>query len=326
MKKETVVSGIQPTGAMHLGNYLGAARNFLELQEEYAGRMYIFTADYHSMTDEAIFADHEKRRIELGAELLALGIDPGKCVLFHQKDVPETTELCWMFNTVCPISFLERMTQYKDKSSRAKTVNMGLFDYPVLQAADILIYGGDRVPVGEDQVQHVELSRDIARFWNARFGDTFAEPKPILTKAARVMALNAPDKKMSKSIPGSAILIGDTPDEIREKVKKAVTATAAPEGTMPPGVANLLGLLSEFGSAEEVQKFKKEYDGGSIRYSELKDAVADRIVAYFAGFREKKAALMKSPDKVEKAFAKGGKAARERARETMEAVRKKIGF
>lgn len=326
MDKEIIVSGIQPTGALHLGNYLGAVRNWVDFQDEYKGHCWFFTAGYHSMNEPDIFADYPRLSLELGAELLACGLDPKKAVLFHQKDVPEVCELTWMFDTVVPVSFLERMTQFKDKSGRAKSVNAGLLNYPVLQAADILIFRGTRVPVGEDQVQHVELTRDIARFWNNRFGETFAEPKPILTKASRVMALNYPERKMSKSIAGSAIMLADTPDEIRAKVRKAVTATAAPEGVMPPGVLNLLGLLAEFGPADEVNKFRKQYDAGAIRYSELKDAVADHIITYFAEFREKKAELMRNPDKVAKIFSQGGKKARALAQETMEEVRKKIGF
>jgi len=180
--------------------------------------------------------------------------------------------------------------------------------------------------VGEDQVQHVELARDAARFWNNRFGETFSEPKPILTKTARVMALNFPERKMSKSIPGSAVMLADSPDTIRATVRKAVTATTAPEGVMPPGVANLFELFAEFGPEDEVTKFKKQYDAGTIRYSELKDAVADHIIAYFADFRAKKAELMRHPNEVAKIFERGGKKARERAQETMQEVRKKIGF
>jgi tryptophanyl-tRNA synthetase len=326
MEKEIIVSGIQPTGSLHIGNYLGAIRNWVNFQDEYKGRCWFFTADYHSMNEPDLFADWPRLSLELGAELIAAGLDPKKAVLFHQKDVPETTELTWMFDTVVPITFLERMTQFKDKSARAKTINTGLLNYPVLQAADILIYGGNRVPVGEDQVQHVELTRDIARLWNNRFGETFPEPKPILTKTARVMALNFPERKMSKSIPGSAVMLADSPDEIRAKVRKAVTATTAPEGVMPPGVANLFEIFTEFGPSDEVAKFRKQYDAGTIRYSELKDAVADHIIAYFADFRVKKAELMAHPNEVKKIFERGGKKARERAQETMEIVRKKIGF
>jgi tryptophanyl-tRNA synthetase len=325
-KKETIVSGVQPTGAMHLGSYLGALRNWLRLQDDYPSRCYFFTADYHSMNEPEIFKENPKFRMEVVVDLLALGLDPKKCAIFHQKDVPEVTELCWMFNTVIPVSFLERMTQYKDKSERAKSVNMGLLDYPVLQAADILIYGGDRVPVGEDQIQHVELTRDIARFWNNRFGQTFSEPKPLLTKTARVMSLNFPERKMSKSIPGSAIFLSDPPDEIRAKVRKAVTATAAPKEQMPAGVANLFELFAEFGPEDEVEKFQRRYADGSIRYSELKDAVADHIIAYFADFRDRRAELLKNPTGVEKILKQGAKKARARAQETMKLVREKIGF
>jgi tryptophanyl-tRNA synthetase len=326
-KKETIVTGIQPTGPLHIGHFLGLLRNYVEeLQDEYKGRCFLFTADYHSMNEPDIFADYQTNGIELATELLALGFDPKKVTLFHQKDVPEVAELCWMFNTVVPVAFLERMTQFKDKSERAKSVNAGLLIYPVLQAADILIYGGDRVPVGEDQVQHVELTRDVARFWNNRFGETFIEPKPLLTKSARVMALNFPERKMSKSIPGSAIFLADSPDEIRAKVRRAVTATTAPEGQMPAGVRNLFELFTEFGPADELKKFERQYADGGIRYSELKDAVADHIIAYFADFRAKRAEFLKHPNEVKKIFARGGKLARERAQETMKMVREKIGF
>jgi tryptophanyl-tRNA synthetase len=326
-KKETIVTGIQPTGALHVGHFLGLLRNYIEdIQDEYKNHCYFFTADYHSMNEPEIFANYQANRLELGAELLAAGLDPKKVTLFHQKDVPEVTELCWMFNTVVPVAFLERMTQFKDKSERAKSVNAGLLIYPVLQAADILIYGGDRVPVGEDQVQHVELTRDVARFWNNRFGETFAEPKPLLTKSARVMALNFPDRKMSKSLPGSAIWLADPPDEIRAKVRKAVTATAAPEGKMPAGVANLFELFNEFGPEDEVEKFERQYKDGTIRYSELKDAVADHIISYFADFRAKRAEFLKHPNEVEKIFKRGGELARAKAQETMKMVREKIGF
>jgi len=325
-KKEIVVTGLKPTGTLHLGSYLGALRQLLELQDEYKGRCFIFIADYHAMTQADEFKNYREYAKDMAVDFLALGLDPKKVTLFFQHDVPETTELCWMFNSVIPISFLERMTQYKDAIAKEKSVNMGLFDYPVLQAADILIYGGDRVPVGEDQVQHVELTRDVARFWNNRFGETFTEPKPLLTKSARVMSLNFPERKMSKSIPGSAIYLTDSPDEIRAKVRKAVTATDAPAGVMPTGVANLFELFAEFGPADEVAKFQKQYKDGSIRYSELKDAVADHIAAYFAEFRLRRAELLKDPKYVAKIFASGAKRARARAQETMKLVYEKIGF
>lgn len=325
-KKEIVVTGLKPTGTLHLGSYLGALRQLLDLQEEYKGRCYIFIADYHAMTQYDEFKDYRNYSSEMAIDLLALGLDPKKVTLFYQRDVPETTELCWMFNTVTPLSFLERMTQYKDHVAKEKSVNMGLLDYPVLQAADILIYGGNCVPVGEDQVQHVELTRDIARFWNNRYGEIFPEPKPLLTKTARVMSLNFPDRKMSKSIPGSAIFLTDSPDEIRAKVRKAVTATDATDNVMPTGVANLIELLTEFGPADEVEKFKGQYSNKTILYSELKDAVADYISAFFADFRARRAELLKESEQVEKIFKQGAKKARARARKTMKIVKNKIGF
>ncbi len=327
MVPEIIVSGIQPTGPLHLGNYLGAIRNWLRLADEGDGLCFFFIADYHAMTDTESFRDYPDHSVTLAAELLALGLDTKKATLFFQRDVPEVTELAWMFNTVTPVSFLERMTQFKDKTARAKTVNMGLLDYPVLQAADIVMYGGTHVPVGEDQVQHVELTRDIVRFWNNRFGQTFAEPKPILTKTARVMALNFPEKKMSKSIPGSTILLSDSPSEIRAKVRKAVTdTTPAPKGEKSPGVQNLFTLLTEFAPPDEVSKFERAHRDGSIRYAELKDAVADHIANYFADFRAKRAALLRKPKEVQKIFTSGGKKARAVADATMKRVHAVTGL
>ena len=327
MTPNTIVSGIQPTGKLHIGNYLGALKHWVDLQNENPGRCLFFIADYHCMTNEETFKNYRDGSFEVAVELLAAGLDPKKAIVFNQHDVPEVTELCWMFNTVTPISFLERMTQFKDKAMRAKTINMGLMDYPVLQAADILIYGGTQVPVGEDQIQHVELTRDIARFWNNRFGETFIEPKPILTKTPRVMALSDPDKKMSKSIPGSTIDLADSPEEIYEKVKKAITDIGPKPATgMSPGVANLFELLAEFGPENDVKKFRKQYSDGTIKYVELKDHLANHIASYFADFRKRREALLKKPAQVEKIFAAGGKRARKVAQETMKKVRKQIGF
>jgi len=327
MPNELVVSGIQPTGALHLGNYLGAIRNWLRLQEEYPGRCFFFIADYHAMNDEERFRGYREHANALAVDLLALGIDPKKATLFFQHEVPEVTELAWMFGTVTPLPFLERMTQYKDKAARRKTVTAGLLTYPVLQASDILAYGGNRVPVGEDQVQHVELTRDLARFWNNRFGRTFEEPRPILTKTPRVMALNFPERKMSKSIPGSTVDIADPPDKIRAALRRAVTdSSPAAKGMMSAGVTNLFTLLTEFAPPDEVARFRRAHELGSIRYVELKDAVADHVSTHFAEFRSRRGALMKRAEHVRKIYATGAKRARAAAERTMKTVRANIGF
>mgnify|MGYP001575707263 CR=1 FL=1 len=216
--KPIVVSGIQPSGKLHVGNYVGAVSNWLRLQDE-GYRCFFFLADYHSITGDYYPEEKRRQTMDLALDLLALGIDPKKCTLFVQSHVPEHTELCWVFNTVTPVSFLERMTQFKDKSAdQDKNVNMGLFDYPVLQAADILAYKGELVPVGRDQVQHVELTSDIARFFNNKFGDFFPETKPLLTDVPKLRSLTDPLKKMSKSLgEKSYVALTDGPEAIQEK-------------------------------------------------------------------------------------------------------------
>lgn len=324
-----MVSGIQPTGSLHIGNYLGAARNWLRLQNEFDGRFFIFVADYHSITENYDPEEKRKQVLLLCAEYLALGLDPKKVTLFVQSDIPEVTELCWIFNTVTPISFLERMTQFKDKSARqTQNINMGLFDYPVLQAADILIGKGSLVPVGQDQVQHVELTRDIARFFNKKFGEVFPEPKPVLTETPKVMSLLDPEKKMSKSAQGSFISLSDEPEEIKKKVRRAVTDVGLVEDRRQksPGVENLFTMLKEFGEPGDYERLDGAYRDASLQYVDLKDLVAFRIAEHFADFRKKRAALLADPEKVMRVYKAGAKKVREIAQETMREVRQKIGL
>lgn len=344
-KKQIIVSGAQPSGRLHVGNYCGAQRNWLALQDSGLDA-YFFIADYHSITED--YDPDEKRRqvTDLALDLLALGIDPKKCTLFLQSDVPEHTELCWIFNTVTPVSFLERMTQFKDKAShQAKNVNMGLFDYPVLQAADILMYKGDFVPVGVDQVQHVELTRDIARFFNNKYKtDFFPETKPKLTETPKILSLADPLKKMSKSHGEKTyVALSDEPEAIMEKMKKAVTEST---GVLPhdpmkedflakiadrpdderrgyAGVWNLLAMLKIFGQPHEADRVAAAQP---IKYGDLKKLVAMRTAEYFADFRERRKTLAKDPKKVREILDLGAKKARKVAQATMEDVRKTIGI
>lgn len=326
-KNEILVTGIQPTGPLHIGNYIGAVKNMLRLQDEYSGRMFVFVADYHSITADYNPKEKQAQILLLASELLALGINPKKVVLYVQSEVPEVTELAWIFNTVTPIAFLERMTQFKDKSERQKeNINAGLFDYPVLQAADILMSKGTVVPVGADQVQHVELTRDIARFFNRKFGETFLEPKALLTDIPRVMSLIDPAKKMSKSMPGSFVSLADTPEEIKSKLRGAVTDMGAKTGEMSPGVANLFTLLKEFGSADDVKKVESAYGSGTLKYVELKDLIAEKIAERFADFRKKRAVFLKNPAGIKKILKAGGNRTRQVAKKTMDEVRKKTGL
>jgi len=321
-----IFSGIQPTGQLHLGNYLGAIKNWVELQDKYDCIYCI--VDYHAMTIPYQPAEMQTNILGAAADLIAAGIDPEKSILFVQSHVPEHTELAWILNTVTPLSELKRMTQFKDKSKQfPENVNMGLFDYPVLQAADILLYQADRVPVGKDQVQHVELTRLIARKFNQKFGDLFPEPKTLLTKAPRVMSLKDPSKKMSKSL-GAAhyIALTDEPDVVQDKIKKAVTDTGEETGEMSPGVANLFGLLEIFGPADVFKKFTAERETGKIKYAELKETLGQAVSNYFADFRERRKELLADEGELRKTLEAGAEKARTIARENINEIKQKVGL
>lgn len=326
MSKPVIVSGIQPTGNLHIGNYLGAVKNWVELQNSGKYEMYIFIADLHALTGLQTADERRKQILATAAELIAAGIDPKKTIFFIQSDVKEHTELSWIFNTIANVNELERMTQYKDKSERqANNINAGLLTYPILQAADILLYHGEHVPIGQDQIQHLELTNDIARWFNNRYGATFGEVKPLLTNIPKVMSLLEPTKKMSKSLgQGHVIDLCDEPDKILEKVKRAVTATEG--GGDAPGVKNLLGLLKEFGSKEDHEKFVAAEKDKSIRYGDLKQTLAESLSKYFADFRKKRAELLADEKKLRNVLKKGADEARKTAEKTMEDIRKKVGL
>ncbi|MFA5854585.1 MAG: tryptophan--tRNA ligase [Patescibacteria group bacterium] len=333
MKKDAmiVVSGAQPTGELHIGNWAGSLRNWVTLQDAHPERSWFFIADYHAMTLAYDPKEMQHRILDLAASLLALGLDPKKSTLFVQSDVPEVTELGWIFNTVTPVVEMERMTQYKDKAAhQEKNINMGLMDYPVLQAADILIYGGNAVPVGQDQVQHVETTRVIARNFNKRFGDVFPEPKELLTETPKVMSLIDPTKKMSKSHgPKSYIALDDEPEEILKKMKGVPTE---PSGVVTDalltteayaGVALLLDLIEMFAGKDAR---KEAISAQPVKYGELKKRAAEAVAAHFTDYRAKKKELMKNPDRIQMVLAAGGAKARAVAKQTMDSVLRATGL
>lgn len=320
-----VFSGIQPTGAIHIGNYVGAVRNWVRLQEQHDS--YFCIVDYHAITIPYDPQQMPKAVFEAAVDLLASGVDPQKCVFFVQSYVPEHTELAWIFSSLCGVGALERMTQFKDKSEQHREhVNAGLFTYPVLQAADISLYKADTVPVGDDQLQHLELCREITRRFNHHFGDTFPEPQPALTSAKRLMALNDPTRKMSKSIPGSFISLSEPENEARKKIMRAVTDTGPTEGEMSPGVQNLFMLLEVFAAPETVRHFRQQYDAGTLRYGELKPAVADSLLEGLRPIRERREELLAHPARVWEALDYGAERARAVAKQTMEEVRERMGL
>lgn len=318
----TVLSGFQPTGKVHIGNYLGSLKNFVSLQEKY--NCLFFIADYHSLSENYEPKEKQAQIMETVRSFLAAGLNPNKCTIFRQSDVPEVFELTWLFNCLTPIAYLERMTQYKDKAKIQKeNINTGLFDYPVLQAADILLYRATTVPVGEDQVQHVELTRQIARFFNGRFGHYFDEPEALLTKASRVMSLNEPTKKMSKSLgEKSYIALTDEPDVIKQKVMSAVTATTG--GGQSAGVRNLFLLLKEFSDPVVYLKFETQEKEKKIKYSELKEQLAEDLANFFADFRKKYKDI--KDDEIKKIMAKGSAKVRPIAQKTLTEVKEKMGL
>jgi len=319
-------SGIKPTGTPHIGNYLGALKNWINLQNEYERSIYCLV-DLHAITIELNPKQLTADSIGLIKDFLALGINPHKSIIFIQSQVPAHTELAWILSTLTPVSELERMTQYKDKAKENKNnINAGLLTYPILMAADILLYKADVIPVGEDQMQHLELARIIARKFNHRYGETFPEPQGIITDSKRIMSLSQPDKKMSKSHgEKNYIAISDTPEMIREKIMRAVTDTGDNHNDeMSAGVKNLFDFLMYLGKNDIHAKMMSEYQQKTIKYAELKVAVADSIIEELAEFQDRRAKI--SDTEVIEVITQGQKKATELAEKTMQEVRAKVGL
>ncbi len=328
MSKPVLVSGMQPTGRLHLGNYLGVLKNLVTLQNSGKYDCYFLIVDLHSLSGQEFSAKEKRDQIvQLAADYLAAGLDPAKSVLFLQSQVAAHAELSWIFNTIAPLGELYRMTQFKDKSETQRhNVNAALLTYPLLMAADILLYDPKTVPVGDDQVQHLELARTLARKFNTRFGKTFIEPKPMLTKTSRVMSLANPEKKMSKSQPDSCLFIDDSPEEIRRKVMRAQTDSGSEikyDISKKPAISNLLDIYSAI-SGKTIAKLEKEFEGK--RYSDFKESLAKAISDHFVDYRSRKAALMKQPKKIWEMLTAGAETAAKRANPKMDLVKKKVGL
>ncbi|MEK7542732.1 MAG: tryptophan--tRNA ligase [Patescibacteria group bacterium] len=326
--KPILVSGIQPTGKLHLGNYLGALKNFVELQNSGKYECYFFVADLHSLTKDCEPKERQKRTLDVALDFLAAGIDPKKSVVFIQSQIPAHSELTWILNTITPFGELRRMTQFKEKagSEEAITTNVGLFDYPVLMAADIFLYDAAFVPIGDDQLQHLELTRTLARKFNAKFGETFLEPKALLTPAPRIMSLDNPTKKMSKSQPEGSIFIDDSPATIREKIKRAVTdsyKTTAYDPKNRHGISNLVLIYSAM-SGISIDKVIEQSAGK--KYSEFKEELAKIVIKSLAPFQAKKKKLSADAKRVSSALASGNKIANSVAGKKLLEIKKKIGL
>ena len=323
-ERKRVFSGMQPTGDVHLGNLMGALDNWSRMQDEY--ETYYCVVDLHAMTIPFEVADMRRDRHDLARMILAAGIDPDRSLLYYQSEVPQHLELAWILGTIAGIGHLERMTQFKEKADRTGQ-NLGLLAYPVLQAADILIHKVHAVPVGDDQAQHLELTRDLAERFNGRYGEEFPLPERITPEiGARVMSLTEPTAKMSKSDPSpkSRILVMDTPDDIMKKVKSAVTDTGSTveyDWEQKPGISNLLEFFHFF-TGRSIESLVDEYgDGG---YGRFKIAVAEAIIDGLAPIQERYNSM--SDADVDAVMEESGAEARKRAGEVMDSVRERTGL
>ena len=330
VKKKVMLSGIQPSGDLTLGSYLGAIKNWKERAEEFD--CYYFMADLHSITVRQVPADLRRRTMEQLAQYIACGLDPEKNTLFVQSHVPAHTQLGWVLDCFTMFGELSRMTQFKDKSQKnAENINAGLFTYPALMAADILLYQPDYVPVGGDQKQHVELCRDVAERFNGVYGDVFKIPEPYIPKVgARVMSLTTPTNKMSKSDhdQNGCVYLMEKPEDIARKFKKAVTDSDtehcvryAPEEK--PGVANLMSIYSAC-TGKTFEEIEREFDGQG--YGAFKPAVGDAVVEMLRPIREEAQRLMKDKAYLESVYREGAEKAEYIANKTLRKVYKKVGF
>jgi len=324
MQRKTVFSGLQPTGNIHIGNYLGALRNWVRLQDEY--ECVYCVVDLHAITVPLDPANFKRDRLDAAKVLIAAGVDPERSLFYYQSQVPQHAELAWILGTLVGTGQLNRMIQFKDKSDKAGA-NLGLYSYPVLMAADILLFRADAVPIGEDQKQHLELTRDLAERFNHRFGDEFPIPEPIIPgKGARVMSLQNPTAKMSKSDPdeGSRILVLDEPDTIRKRFKRAVTDSETDvrfDWETKPGVSNLIEIMSLF-SGDSIESIEAEYGTGG--YGKFKGAVAEAVIVGLAPISDAHAGM--DDAEVINLMERGAADARRRAEPLQLSVRDRVGL
>ena len=328
VQKKVMLSGIQPSGDLHIGNYLGAIKNWAERAEQYD--CYYFMADMHTITVRQAPAALRRRTLTQLAQYIACGLDPQKNTLFIQSHVPEHAQLGWVLNCYTMFGELSRMTQFKDKSQKnADNINGGLFTYPALMAADILLYQPDYVPVGEDQKQHCELTRDVAIRFNNLYGETFKVPEPFIPKVgARVMMLNDPEKKMSKSDPNGCVFLMEKPDDIQRKFKRAVTDCDTEhcvhyDAKAKPGVSNLMDIYSAV-TGKTYAEIEREFDG--LGYGAFKPAVGEAVADYLRPIREESERILADKAYLQSVYKDGAERAGAIARKTLRKVYKKVGF
>jgi len=327
MPKPVLISGIRPTGKLHLGNYLGGLKNFVDLQNSDKYQCYFFIADLHSLDENFNPKEKPQQILDVAADYLAAGLNPKKSIIFVQSQIPAHSELAWILNTITPLGELERMTQFKEKSEAQKNnINLGLLAYPVLMAADILLYDAQFVPVGEDQLQHLELTHTLARKFNNKFGQTFVEPKALLTKASRIMSLTDPMKKMSKSQPNGCLFLDDSPKVIQEKLSQAVTDSGHEIKYEPQNKSAISNLLTIYAALTEqpIKILEEKYAGQS--YAEFKKDLAKVISDSLKTFQKEKKSLTSNKKYLQEILEAGNQQAREKSQAKLLAIKEKIGL
>jgi len=320
--KKRLLSGIQPSGTIHLGNYFGAIKQFVEMQDEYDS--FVFIADFHALTTIQDKEVLKSNILDVAMDYLACGLDPEKVCLFRQSSIPEVAELTWYFNCITTMPFLERATSYKDANQKAKDVTVGLFDYPILMASDILIQDADIVPVGADQKQHVEYARDIAQKFNNIYGETFKLPEvKIIKEVAIVPGIDG--RKMSKSYKNTIPLFG-TDEEIKKAVMSIVTDSKTPEESKDPEKCNIFSLHKLFLKGDELNNLRKRYIDGGLGYKESKDILLNEIINFISPMREKRKVYEKDEDRVIKILEEGASKVRIETEKKINFIRTQIGI
>ncbi len=317
-----VLSGIQPSGRLHVGNYFGAMRQHLELQAEHEG--FYFIADYHALTSNPAPEAVAQRTLDVAMDYMALGLDTEKTVFWRQSDVPEVTELAWLLSCITPLGLLQRCVSYKDKVAQGLTPNHGLFAYPVLQAADILIFKSDLVPVGADQKQHIEVTRDIATRFNNAYGEVFVIPEEHIIESVAVVP-GTDGRKMSKSY-GNTIEIFEPEKSVKKKIMKIVTDSTPVEEPKDPSTCNVFALLKLVASAEELAEWDVRYRNGGMGYGEAKKRLAELMIEFFQPYRQKRAELEDNIGDVRKMLESGAARAKAVAAQTLIEARKAVGL
>ena len=317
-----VLSGIQPSGRLHIGNFFGAMHQHLQLQAEH--KCFYFIADYHALTSNPAPDDVAGHTLDVAMDYIALGLDIEKTVFWRQSDVPEVTELTWLLSCITPMGLLQRCTSYKDKVAQGLSPNHGLFAYPVLQAADILIYNSDLVPVGADQKQHIEVTRDIAIRFNNIYGEIFTVPKEHIIESVAVVP-GVDGRKMSKSY-GNTIEIFEPEASVKKKIMRIVTDSLPVEEPKNPDKCNVFALLKLVASSDELSEWENKYRRGGLGYGQAKKRLAELMIDYFKPFRQKRAELENDMDYVKEVLANGAERAKAVAGETLEKARQAIGL